>query len=182
MRSSRTLLFIPIVLLFGCSLEYRQPGSTRTVDTPDTILYDFTTTSVRGSRPYFTIEAKEAETYDKKNITVLQKVSFQEYDSDGKVIASGTADEATYHADTKNAELSGHLDVYSAQEKARITTGYLYWNDEKKTLTGKPDVPVAIVKDDGSKVQATGFEADLQTRTIRFLSNVRGTFVETSSK
>ena len=184
MRSSRSLLLLVPLVLFGCSLDYRtgQTGGTPAADTPDTILYDFTTTSVRGQEPYFRIKAAEAETFDKKNITSLTKVSFEEFDSEGKVIARGTADHAIYHTDTKNAELTGHLDVYSSQEKARITTDYLEWNDKNHTLTVKPDVPVSIVKDDGSNIEATGFEADLRTRTIRFTSDVRGTFVEKSTK
>jgi LPS export ABC transporter protein LptC len=184
MGSKRGFLFLFPALLFGCSLDYQSGklASSRANDTPDTILYNFTTTSVRGKQPYFRIQAAEAETFDKKNITILTKIKFEEYDSDGKIIANGTADRAIYHSDTKNAELSGHLDVYSSQEKAKIETDFLSWNDEKHSLTGEPDVAVSILKDDGSKIQASGFEADLRTRTIRFSSDVQGTFVEKSSK
>lgn len=176
------LILLPLLLL-GCSIDYRTGATSgkTAAETPDTVFYNFTTTSVHGSKPYFRIKAAEAETFNKKNITVLHRVSFQEFDSEGKVIAHGTADRVVYHTDTKNAELSGNLDLYSAQEKARITTSYLFWNDKAQTLTGKPGVPVTIVKNDGSRIAAKGFEADLRTRTIRFSSNVRGTFVEKTS-
>lgn len=183
MRGKGPLLLIVPLLLLGCSLDYHTGQATGTsVSTPDTILYNFATTSVHGSKLYFKIEAAEAENFNKENLTVLKKVTFREYDAEGKVIAQGSADKAVYHTDTKNAELTGNIEMYSAQEKARITTDYLSWDNQTKTLTGKPGVTVTILKDDGSKIEAKGFEADLRTRSIKFSSDVRGTFVDTSSK
>lgn len=184
MRAKGALLAFLTMLLFGCSLDYHsaEAGGNSIGEIPDTILYNFTTNSVRGKQPYFRIKAAEAETFDKKNITIFTKVSFQEFNSAGKVVARGTADRAVYHADTKNAELSGNIDVYSTREKAQITTNYLFWNNDNKTLTGKPNVPVKIVKDDGSKIDGSGFDANLRTRSIQFSSNVRGSFVETHNK
>ena len=172
-----------LLVLAGCSLDYRGAGYSDKLSesTPDTVLYDFSTTTVHGSEPYFRIQASVASTYDKKNLTVLSGVKFEQFDSKGKVIASGTADSAVYHTDTENAELSGHIEMYSDTEKARISAVSLSWNNSAKTLTGKTDSIVSIVKNTGSGISGTGFEAELKTRTVKFSGNVHGKWVEENS-
>ena len=116
-------LALAATIAVGCSLNDHAASYSTSLSqsTPNTVLYNFSTTTIRGKEPYFRIEAQRAETFDKKNVTMLEGVKFEEFNSQGKVIASGSADTAVYHTDTENAELSGHIQLYSDSEQARIT-------------------------------------------------------------
>ncbi len=170
--------------LAGCSLDYRSAEIAQKLpeNVPDTVLSDFTSTTMRGQLPYFRIQAQSAETFEKKNETVLTNVQFEQFDSKGKIAAEGRANHAVYHTNTENAELSGDLSMYSVSEKARFTANYLAWNNEEKTLTGKPDALVVIRKDGGSFLQGRGFHADTRTRTLQFSDGVEGRWVGDSNR
>jgi len=53
----------------------------------------------------------------------------------------------------------------------------LDWEREHRFARGGPDASVAVEKDDGSRIEGRGFEADFRTHTIRFTSGVSGTVV-----
>ncbi len=179
MRARGAPLLLSCLLAFGCSLDYRgvMVATTMPENVPDTVLDDLTTTSVRGASAYFRIEAGHAETFGRKNETILTSVKFQEFDKNGKAVTEGSADRVVYHTDTRNAELSGNLKVYSSTEDAHVSADYLYWNDDDKTLQGRPGSVVVITKDSGSLIEGTGFSAEIRTRTVRFSGAVRGTWV-----
>jgi LPS export ABC transporter protein LptC len=174
-----TAAAVAATAFFGCSLDYRGAGYDEKLaeTTPDTVLYDFSTTSMHGKVPYIQVTAAKAETFEKKNLTILDGLRFTQFDSNGDVAASGSADHADYHTDSQDADLSGNIDVYSSQEHARITADWLSWDDDAKTLTGRADGTVAVKKDSGSSISGQGFEAELKTRTIKFSGGVRGSWV-----
>lgn len=181
MKTKRVAAVIFLVTLASaCSLDYNQTTYSEELaaNTPDSILNQFSYTSVQKGVPVFKLKAVKAEIYDKKNETQLEGVSFTEYADDGTVASTGTADTAVYYTDTKNAELSGNIKVHSLTENATVTTDYLYWNDAQKTLTGKPSGVVAISRDNGTHVRGTGFEAEAQTKSFSFSGPVTGVYVQ----
>jgi len=182
----RALLALSLLLsaLAGCSIDYRSAEIAQKLpeNVPDTVLTDFTSTTMRGQLPYFRIQAQLAENFGKKNETILTDVQFQQFDKEGKIIAEGKANHAVYFTDTQNAELSGDLSMYSLSEHARFSADYLAWNNDDKTLTGKPDALVVIKKDSGSFLEGRGFRADTRTRSLQFSGGVQGTWVGDSSK
>lgn len=172
------------VLLGGCSLDYKSAEVAQKLpaNVPDTALTDFVSTTMRGDRPYFRVTAQTAETFAKKNETILTDVQFEEFDKEGKVVADGRANRAVYHTDTQNAELSGDLSLYSAAEKATFKTDYLSWNDHEKRLAGTPDGVVRITKESGSFLEGRGFTATTRTRSFEFEHGVEGRWVGPTGK
>jgi len=185
-RAARAFVALSLILsaLAGCSIDYRSAEIAQKLpeSVPDTVLTDFTSTTMRGQLPYFRIQAQSAETFGKKNETVLTDVQFQEFDKNGSVIAEGRAHHAVYYTDTQNAELSGDLNMYSLSEHARFSADSLAWNNDAKTLTGKPDALVVIKKDSGSFLEGRGFQADTRTRSFQFSGGVEGTWVGESNR
>ncbi len=169
-----------LLLLFsGCSLDYgpAQIAQKLNENTPDLIIYDFQSTSVRHDRKQFQISASLSETFDQKQQQRLSDVRFSEYDDKGNVITSGTADNALLYTDSNNVELSGHITFHSTQEKATVTCGYLFWDDKARTLTSRADDTVTIKRDSGTSLVGRGFSANVARREVDFSGPVSGTVV-----
>lgn len=165
--------------LSSCSLDYgpAQIAQKLNENTPDLILYDFQNTSVRHGRKLFQISASYSESFDQKQQQRLSDVEFREFDDNGAVITSGTAEHALLYVDSNNVELSGRIRFYSETEKATVTCSYLFWDDKARTLTSRPDETVTITKDSGTVLSGRGFSADAARREVKFSGPVSGTVV-----
>ena len=172
-------LLVLILIIAGCSLDYSAVYVTEDMseDLPDSILYDFTHTSVKNGITVFRLSAGEAHIYNKKEETRLSDILFQEFDDSGEIATEGRADEAVFFTETEDAEMWGNLYVYSSAEEASFSTPYLYWSDENKKLTGQEDQEVLIRRDSGTEIRGVGFEAEARTRIVEFSGPVQGTYV-----
>jgi LPS export ABC transporter protein LptC len=172
-------LFLIVLVFAGCSLDYSAVYVTEDMseDLPDSILYDFTHTSVKNGIPVFRLSAAEAYIYNQKDETQLTDILFQEFDDSGNIATEGQADKAVFYTKTEDAELQGNLYVYSAAEEASFSTPYLYWSDADKKLTGKENLEVLIHRDSGTEIRGTGFVAEARTRIVEFSGPVSGTYV-----
>jgi LPS export ABC transporter protein LptC len=176
------LTIVVTLLLFvfaGCSLNY---GDTTMADDiseqiPETILYDFTHTIVKDSKPLFRIQAKKAETYTKRKETILYNIRFVEYAENGDIITEGTADKATFYNDSENAELVGDIDFYSSTEDGGLSGDYLYWDKQSRSLTGTSEKQIRIYRDSGSQVTGDDFDVDFKHRTITYRQAVKGVHI-----
>lgn len=167
------------LFLVTCSLDYSDVYLTEAMaeEIPDSILENFSYTTVREGEPAYRLEADRAEFFDEKKTTYLEGVLFREFDGSGELLTEGSGDRAVYFTETENAELDGELRFYSAKEEATVTTDYLYWNNEEKILTGRPEGRVRIVEDSGSQIDGLGFEADVRTKSVDFSGRVTGTYI-----
>ncbi len=163
----------------GCSLDYSSIYTTEEMseDIPDSILYEFTHTSVKDGTPVFRLSAGTAYIYNKKEETQLSDILFQEFNNVGEIITEGRADEAVFFSESEDAEFWGNLFFYSLSEEASFQTAYLYWNDEEKRLIGRDNNEVLIQRDTGTEILGTGFEAEARTRIVTFTGPVSGTYV-----
>ena len=174
------LLSLCFLLVFaGCSLDYSSIYVTDDMseEIPDSILYEFTHTSVKDGTPIFRLSAGTAYIYNRKSQTQLSDILFQEFNRRGEVITEGRADEAVFFTDTEDAQFWGNLFFYSLAEEASFETAYLYWNDEEKRLTGRKNEEVRIKRDTGTEILGAGFEAEARTRIVTFSGPVSGTYV-----
>ena len=173
------LILTVVVVAAGCSLDYSAVFVTESMseELPDSILLDFTHTSVKNGLPVFRLSAGKAYIYNKKEETRLTDVLFQEYDDAGEVSTEGRADEAVFYTQTEDAEFWGDLHFYSTAEEASFATAYLYWSDSEKTLKGEEDSLVLIQKDSGTEIRGTGFETEARTRIVTFAGSVSGRYV-----
>ena len=176
--------FLCSLFLFGCSLDYSEAFLTDDLDEeiPDSILFEFSHTAVRKGTPAFRLQADYAAIFDKKKETHLTGVLFQEFDRHGNVITEGKADSAIFFTETENAELVGDLKVHSLSEEVIVSTGYLYWNDQDRTLTGAEDQTVVVIKDDGSELVGEGFFAEIATKSVTFYGSVSGKYITDDEK
>ena len=167
------------VLFSSCRFDYEETIMAEDLsdEVPQTILINFSQVMVKNSVPTFYIEAAESSTFEKKKETLFKSVSFKEFDKDGEVVTSGSADNARMYNETESVELWGNLDFYSKREDASLTGEYLFWDNEKSTLTGKSDDQISIVESGGSEISGKGFSADSKTKSISFSSDVSGSWV-----
>ncbi|MFW6288883.1 MAG: LPS export ABC transporter periplasmic protein LptC [Spirochaetota bacterium] len=177
----RASVLLVVGLLFGaCSLEYDETrlASETSEDTPDTVLFEVTSTIVRDGSPRFIVEAGRAETFSRIDRQFLSEVRFQEIGPDGSVVTDGVADYAEYQTDTEDFELTGGLRFYSAGEDAWLSADYLYWDSDSRLLTSEPEHPVIVERADGTSIRGRGFVAEMGRSIIRFEGGVSGTLVE----
>ncbi|HAK44581.1 MAG TPA: LPS export ABC transporter periplasmic protein LptC [Spirochaeta sp.] len=169
---------LALLAFSGCKFDYEESMMAEDLaeEIPDTILKNFSQVMVKESVPTFYIEADESMSFGKRKETIFTDVHFQEYDKDGTVVTDGHADNARMFNETESVELWGGLIFYSDREEASLEGEYLYWDNEKSTLSGKPDDRISIVENDGSEIAGKGFFADSRTKSIKFSSQVSGTW------
>jgi LPS export ABC transporter protein LptC len=162
----------------GCSFDYEPATVAENLgEIPDTVLENFSQTVVRDGRPLLLMQAAEARTFGASKRVLLRGAVFKEFDSTGQLSIEGRAERATFHTDTENAELSGGIELYSSRDKARVRAESIAWDRERRLARGGAAEVVAVDRDDGSRIQGSGFEADFRARTIRFTAGVSGTIV-----
>jgi LPS export ABC transporter protein LptC len=143
---------------------------------PNSILVDFTHTIMADGHVWVVLEARRAETYDKRQEIVLYGVRFREFDAAGELVSEAVADQAVYHTDTEDASAAGSIRIYSPEEKASLSADSLTWIHRGKRLQAGPAAPVLLEKEDGSFVEGSGFRADFRRRQLEFDGPVRGSY------
>ena len=180
LKKYRPFIFLILLAagLTACEFNYEESMIAEDLDeeVPETILRNFAQVMVRDSVPTFYIEAGESEAYGKLKETHFKEVHFQEYDREGTVVTDGQADFAKMFNDTESVELWGNLYFYSQREGASLEGEYLFWDNERSTLSGKSDDRIQIVDDSGSIISGKGFSADSRNKSIKFENQVSGTW------
>ena len=143
---------------------------------PDNVIENFSYTSVDNGSIIFRLYSQRAENYSQKNETILEKVVFREYNLKNEIVTEGTAAKGLIHTDSDDAELTGSLIIYSAENEAEITADYLYWNDAEKTLRGSDKGKVILLKDSGTQISGSGFTGNLKTKIFNFERDVKGIY------
>lgn len=166
-------------LLAACSFDYGgDAGPERLADEiPETVLTGVTHTVVRDGRLVAQIMARQVENFPGGGRAVLSDVRYVEYDDDGAVAATGRADRAVYYTESEDAEVAGAVELRSVSQQASLTAEELYWDHDGRLLSTGPEQRVAVIRDDGSRVQGAGFEAELRAKTINFSGPVSGRLV-----
>ncbi len=168
-----------MLLTFSCSINYDESSIADKIlkDTPDTVLYSFIYTESDNDHKSFSIYADKAMTFDTKQQTFLEGVVFQQFDKNNKIITEGKADKGIIFTENNNAEISGNIKIYTSREKAQLETSSLYWDNENKTLTGKPDAAITIIKDSGTVIQGKDFQGDMRLKIYTLDGGVTGEYI-----
>jgi LPS export ABC transporter protein LptC len=172
------------VSLVSCSLDYEsaQLEGGLPERLPDTVATDLVHRVVKNSRTSLEVTAARAETWESQHRTVLDAASFVEYDRQGQQAVEGSAGRVVFHTDTEDAEISGNVRVHSDTDEAGIETESLTWKNEPRLLAAPVHERVIITKDDGSRIEGTGFTGDFRRREIAFSGPVQGTYVWSGEK
>ncbi len=170
--------------LASCSLDYDSTllDEQAAATLPDTVATDLVHRVVKNSRTALEVTADRAETWDTERRTVIDGASFVEYDRDGVPAVEGSAGRVVFHSDTEDAEISGRVRVHSAVEEADIETESLTWQSKTRLLAAPADHTVVITRDDGSRLEGSGFTGDFRRREFVFSGPVSGTYVWTGEE
>ncbi len=176
--SKLVILALIIMLMISCSIDYGETVESEEIGTniPDTIIDNFSYTSVDNGNTVFRISAGTAENYSIKKETVLTGVVFREYKPDGEIISEGKSEKGVIYTESDNAELTGSILIYSTINETEISADYLYWNDSEKTLSGSTNGYVKMIRDSGTEISGSGFSGDIQTRVFTFERDVNGLY------
>lgn len=173
-----SIIIILLLIVSGCRFDYEETmmADDLSEEIPETILKKFSQVMVKDSVPTFYIEADESRSFSKRKETIFLGVHFQEFDKTGQIITDGKAENAKMFNETESVELWGNLSFYSKREEASLEGEYLFWDNEQSTLSGKQDDRISIVEESGSKISGEGFFADSKTKSIKFSSQVSGSW------
>lgn len=176
---------LPIIIslllgIIGCSFDYEEGKLAEDLSetVPETVLIDFVQVRTVEGKPDYRVYGSRAEVYGKRKETVIEDVLFQDFNDEGEIVTEGTADKVLFSSETENAEMTGDLRFYNADEEVQIFSEYLFWNDADETLTTRETEPVTLIKENGTEMRGTGFSADGKSKTINFTNRVQGTWVE----
>ena len=166
-------------LLGGCSFDYGgDSGPEQLADEiPETVLTGATHTVVRNGRVAAQIQSRQVENFPGSGRAVLHDVRYVEYDGSGEPAATGRADRAVYYTESEDAEVAGAVELRSASQQASLTAEELHWDHSGRLLSTGAEQVVAVIRDDGSRVQGAGFEAELRTKSVQFSGPVSGQLV-----
>jgi len=174
------LVILILFLILGCSLDYEQAmmADELSETLPETVLIEFTHSIIKNGNPVFIISADKAATYPESKKTIMEGIIFKQFNSSNELISEGRADRATMFSATENIELENNVYFYSITEESAIEADYLYWNNEEGTLTAEEEDTVSIRQDSGTRIQGTGFYAELYEKDIHFRGFATGTWVD----
>ncbi len=179
--TSAFIIFLLFAAVFsGCKFDYNDSMVAEKLEeeVPNTVLKNFTQVMVKDGFPTFYIKAEESKNFGKKKETLFSDVHFQEFDKEGVVITEGSAENAKMFNETESVEIWGSLNFYSKREEASLEGEYLFWDNEKSTLSGKKEEVISITETDGSKISGKGFFADSMTKSISFDGGVSGSWTK----
>jgi len=180
----RVAAALAAALLFSCSLDYEGAKLEEGLPTrlPDTVATGLVHRVVKNSRTALEVTADRAATWNAQRRTELDGVTFVEYDRQGAQAIEGSAGRVVFHTDTEDAEISGRVRVHSSIDEAGIETGSLAWKNKERRLSAPEHDRVVITRDNGSRIEGTGFVGDFRRREFAFTGPVQGTYVWTGEE
>jgi len=165
--------------LWACSLDYDKDKTTPADQVPLMVFQNLRQTTVKNEKLLYKMESEGSESYPSRKQVRLKKFRFEEYDSDGKSASEGDADSAVIDTGSNDATVSGRLRAHSAEQKVTLLVdggpgGGLSWANDDRILKTLPGTPVALTKDDGSRIDAMSMVLDLGTNRLELQGGVQG--------
>jgi LPS export ABC transporter protein LptC len=170
-------IFLVSLCVMGCSFDY---GANNGEDAglPDLVMNDVEYVRVRDGDPQVRFRAELAERYEDRQLMELRNFSFEQFSGHGEDIDStGKAAAARVELDSGNIGISGGVSLSVDSEDITIETDRLDWQDKERQLSGAPEAPVQIVRDDGTSFQGRGFKANTRSRSWEFTGPVSGVYI-----
>jgi hypothetical protein len=124
------------------------------------------------------MQAEVAERYEKRRRMELKNYSFEQYNTTNEEVdAAGSGGFASVELDTSNIHMSNGVEIIVDTEDIRLETERLDWEDDKKFLKGGENNEINVEQSDGSKLNGTGFSADVRAREWFVSYNASGNYV-----
>lgn len=126
-------------------------------------------TDVGQSGEKWEIKADTARYLKKENLALFDKVKIKMVTAEGKTFVMN-GDRAKLHTDTKNVEISGHVEIISDRGD-RFSTDLLRYTDADSTVRTDGEV---TMKGDQVQIQGTGMILNAKQGQLSLLSKVKG--------
>lgn len=175
----KLLYSLGLLILSGCTLDYGPELAETMDDTPNIILYGLTYRSVENGAVVYSMVTESAEEFEENREYRITGANFKEFDYEGNPKNEGYAGSAKVNQDTKDAQLSNDITIYSIVENTRLSAPNLSWTDKRKILTSPVEDLVRVERKNNSTIEGRGFSMDLKTRTMQFSKNIQGTYRDT---
>ena len=179
-RTFAAAVVVAVAVLAACSFDYSDAGASAEQlrdNVPETDLADVTHTIVRNGRRVAEVTARRVQNYRNRGVTILNEVRYTEYDRAGNPVTTGSAERAVYYPDSRDAQVSGAVQLRSEAQEVWLRADLLSWEDKRRRLSAPRERMVEISRDDGSQVRGGGLDVDVRSKTIRFTGPVAGTLV-----
>jgi LPS export ABC transporter protein LptC len=171
------LILLASLLVPGCSFDYGE-GAAEDSGLPDLVMNDVEYVRVKDGDPQVKFRAERAERYEDRQLMELRNFSVEQFSSHGgEIDSSGQAAAARVELDSGNIGISGGVSLSVDSEDITIETEGLDWQDKERQLSGGPESPVRILRDDGTSFQGRGFKANTRSRAWEFAGPVGGSYV-----
>jgi LPS export ABC transporter protein LptC len=167
------------ILAGACTIDYESAlvVDERPEDIPQTILSNARLTIQRQDEREFRVRADRVESYPELEEQRFWGFSFEEYDLQGDLLASGQADYALYFDATDDVRLEGNIVFESVSDGLTVRAEELEWTDETRSLTGGQEDTIRVDREDGSWIEGRGFAADFRRSVLEFRGSVQGVIV-----
>ncbi|MDR3173877.1 MAG: LPS export ABC transporter periplasmic protein LptC [Treponema sp.] len=176
-RGAFIFIFLASLLVPGCSFDYGE-GSGEDSGLPDLVMNDVEYVRVKDGDPQVKFRAEQAERYEDRQLMELRNFSFEQFSNHGgEIDSAGRAAAARVELDSGNIGISGGVSLSVDSEDITIETESLDWQDSERQLSGNPEAPVRILRDDGTSFQGWGFKANTRSRAWEFAGPVGGSYV-----
>lgn len=178
MMAKIPVVFLLLIFPASCSLDYTNANLAETLssETPDIVIYGYSSVDINDGSPSLKIQASEARIYNSKEETILQNVEFFNY-RNNSLSTQGQAKKASINMKNEDADLEGSILVESAEDDSFIKAESLHWVDKQKKLTSDANDVVTIQDKDGSRLSGAGFSADIRRNTILFNRGISGEII-----
>jgi LPS export ABC transporter protein LptC len=176
-RGVFALILLISIFVPGCTFDYG-PGAAEDIGLPDLVMNDVEYVRVKDGDPQVKFLAEQAERYENRQLMELRNLSFEQFSGhDGEVDSAGRAAAARVELDSGNIGISGGVSLSVDSENITIETESLDWKDKERLLSGDPEAPVRISRDDGTSFRGWGFKANTRDRAWEFTGPVGGSYV-----
>jgi LPS export ABC transporter protein LptC len=174
------ILFCLTLFVFPrCTFDYGDAASEND-DQADIVMGNLEYVRMRDGEPVVRFRAQQAERYENRQTMELQNFSFEQfYDHGREVNATGSAGSGLVELDSGNIQLDQNIIIAVDSEDITIETESIFWEDEKRILSGNDEHPVDIQRSDGTVFSGRGFTADSRSRSWSFSGGVEGSYVDT---
>ena len=173
LRTWIAVTFAACVALGACSKE--EPRETPQVppgQLPDQVISNFSITETAGrGQKEWTLEAKKADVYEKRNVLEVQLVKVTFYDRTGAVGSVLTAREGRIDNGTRDMEARGDV-VVTGSDGVVLKTNRLTWENKARQIFSDDSVTVIRQQD---VLTGVGFRGDPDLGKFEILKDLKAT-------
>lgn len=157
----------------GCSQKRAAGPAAAAGELPDQEVSDFAITETDQGRVEWKLYARDAATYDARNVTIAHQVRIDFFDVTGQQTSELVAREGEINQRTRDMKATGNV-VLQTSEGTRLSTEEMrFLNRDQKIVV--PETRLVRVERGGDVLTGYGFESDPDLKHYEFKRSVKAT-------